>query len=192
MLPYQPRRSIAISLKTGSLECSRAIQGCRLGTMVQQQVGHGGVAMDQRLFSQGAVRVGMDTVGSGAVNQQPFGPSEMIVGDGVAQEIVERIQRNVAPVRPRFLPPLYQPVALLADPPKEVEPSRVVTGDGRIVERLRVVRIGAALDEQQGQLIRLRMRWLVAFAVADDAGQDLERIAPAIVELRVRVGAMVK
>ena len=50
-----------------------------------------------------------------------------------------------------------------------------------------------SLNPQQGpSVVRIGMRQLVAFTLADHACQDLEQIAPAIVEMRVRVGVMVK
>ena len=69
MLLHQSARGIAIELHTGSLECSLAIQRWCLRTIPHEQVRHGGVAIDQRLFSERAVRVGVHAVGFGAMQQ---------------------------------------------------------------------------------------------------------------------------
>src|SRR5262245_26936794 len=123
----------------------------------------------------------MYPIGVGAMHKEPFGSSEVIGRDSVAEQIIDGV--HVAAERGRgYLSPLLKTSTPFGPGPEKVEPRRVVVRDRGIVERLRVVGISAALDQQQGQFLRLRVRWSVAFAMADHTGEDLERIAPAIVE----------
>ncbi len=76
--------------------------------------------------------------------------------------------------------------------PEHVEPVRVVADDRRVIERLRVERVGAALEQELCELVRALVRRLHALAEPDHAGEHLERIVPTVVPGRVRVGAAIE
>ncbi len=159
--------------------------------MFHEQVCHGLVAVNEGFFAHGALGVGMWTIRVCAVHQQPFGPSEMVVGHGIAEQVVDGSALQYTVGRARGSPSIQQP-APLALRPQSFQPVRVVARDRGVVERLRVVGACAALDQQGGERLGLRVRRLNPFAQANDTGQDFERVVPSVVPAGVRVGAPIE
>jgi hypothetical protein len=77
-------------------------------------------------------------------------------------------------------------------PPEKLQPGGVVAGDRGVVERLGVIGVGAALDQQRGECRGPWMRRLGALAFADHAGEDGEGILPVIGEAGIGVSAAVE
>jgi hypothetical protein len=120
------------------------------------------------------------------VREQP-GNAVGVPRDGVAEQIVER---RTAEFRNAFSPSCAFS-AFFRLRPQQIEPERVIGAEGGVVERLAAERIGAARDQHAGELLRLRVRGLPAFAAADNAGEDLEGVL-AVGPPGPRVGALVE
>ena len=120
----------------------------------------------------------------------------MVEGRRIAEQVVERVQRDAAPdgcLPFDLLPPSLKSSMPFRLGPEELQPVGVVVGDGGVVERLRVKGIGATLDQQGGEVLRVRVRRLVAFTLADHPGQHRKgRLAPRSDPEGVGIGAVVQ
>ncbi len=160
-----------------------------------QEIGHRHIALYRRLLALRSFGIGMRRIGIRTMGQEPFGALQMIVGDGIPEQIVERCQQQAAAELgiPRFIAPGRKPVAGRAGIPQEIQPEDIIRCDRGIVERLQIARVGAAFDETGGKFPRLGMRRLNALALADDAGQGgkLGR-SPIADPMRVGIGAVIE
>ncbi len=149
-----------------------------------QEPGELGQGMD------GLAGVGVECAGIGAARQQPLRALQMVLADGVAEQVIERADLHLAAQRLLADHAPHPGAAVrLAMSPEHVVPMGVLSGDGDVVERLGIVGIGPGPDQQLHQLQGLGVAGLDPFAQADGASQHLEGGAPAVVELEVRIGA---
>ena len=165
-------------------------QGRGRRAMGFQQFSQGREARQPRDGQHRPLLIGVRRVGVGAALQQPLRAADMVLADGVAQQVV---QRRAAQVLAQPVGTLHAPVVELSGglglAPQHVVPVGVVADDRDVVERLGVVGVGPERHQQRDQGLGLRMAGLGAFAQADRAGQHLERGLPVVGEAEVRIGS---
>ena len=90
------------------------------------------------------------------MREQPLRAAQMVVGHRDAEHEVEWWQLFYLAAYRLFRDnavPLVGNSAMLGVSPRHVEPVRVVADDRRVVERLSVARIGAALEQEFSELV---------------------------------------
>jgi hypothetical protein len=113
--------------------------------------------MQQRLGVQVALRIKVRLQRIRAALQSPPRTKQGIAGDGVRQQPVHDAGlRPVLCVRGPFPGVITARGAFV----EKVGPERIVAAERSVAERLRIVGIGAAFDQQVCQLGRFRMGWL--------------------------------
>ena len=180
----------AIEVAARDSERDVVVGRCVARTVTFEQLGHRGVAVQQRLVDRAPLAVRVLRRPASAARERPFGAARMVVRDRDAQDQIEPADRHL--FADQHGAPFVRDAASLGMRPKHIEPVRVVVDDRRVVERLRVERIRAALEQELGELVRALVRRLNTLAETDHAGQHLERIVPTVVPRRVRVRAAVE
>jgi hypothetical protein len=158
-----------------------------------QELDDVGFAVHESFLALQPAAVGMPAACARTVREQPLRSPSVSVGHCETQHEVESVRRQLAArLALGRRAPLVGGAAARGFRPEHLEPVRVVVHDRRVVERLRVERLGAALEQQRHELVRAFVRRLDALPERDHAGHDRERIVPVVVPARIRVGTAVE